>query len=230
MIWGALFRMKIEGKQFNCTQCGDCCKWEGFVLLIDDDIRRLADHEGLSLGDFTAKFTAPKHLKGVLETSLVDKKGTDECVYLKDNKCSVYDIRPKQCSEYPLRYDPKCGGFDTGDKIMKSKYEEAIKSVQAKLAGDTGEKAVLASLFENLDKNKNVASVISKAMDSGIDVYLKDERVKIASLSDLYAFTRVDNNHLVHKATRDLWSLEQGDEGKIVISRLFDDTGNPIRS
>jgi hypothetical protein len=113
---------------------------------------------------------------------------------------------------------------------MKSKYEEAVKRVNKKLAGDTSDKSVMENLFNSLGKEHKAASVVSKAIDSGIDVFLKDENIKIASLADLYAFTRVDDNHLVHKATKDLWSLEAAEDGSIVINRLFDDSGNPIRS
>lgn len=35
-------------------------------------------------------------------------------------------------------------------------------------------------------------------------------------------------NELVHKATQDLWALEKNDEG-FTLSRLFDETGKPLR-
>lgn len=222
--------MVIDGKEFKCTQCGDCCKWDGFVILTEEDIDRLRHREHLSLDQFKDDFVKEKNLKGTIVEILKSKKGTTECIYLKDNKCSVYEIKPKQCSEYPKHFDEECEGFDTGEKVMNSKYELAVKNMNKRLAGDMGEKSIIANLFSSLDKNKGVTSVIAKAMDSGIDVYLKDEKVKIASLADLYAFTRVDDNHLVHKATKDLWSLEAGDDGSITINRLFDGSGNPIRS
>jgi hypothetical protein len=54
---------------------------------------------------------------------------------------------------------------------------------------------------------------------------------RVASLGDLSGFLRwgSDDNELVHKATRDLWSFETGDKGEFVISRLFDDTGEPLK-
>lgn len=53
---------------------------------------------------------------------------------------------------------------------------------------------------------------------------------RVASLGDLSGFLRwgSDDNELVHKATRDLWKCESTDEG-FVISRLFDDTGEPLK-
>lgn len=54
---------------------------------------------------------------------------------------------------------------------------------------------------------------------------------RVASLGDLSGFLRwgSDDNELVHKATRDLWSFETGNKGEFVISRLFDDTGAPLK-
>jgi hypothetical protein len=52
------------------------------------------------------------------------------------------------------------------------------------------------------------------------------------SLGDISAFfSRADAgtvNDLIHKSTKDLWSFEQTDDG-LVISRLFDDTGEPLK-
>jgi hypothetical protein len=51
----------------------------------------------------------------------------------------------------------------------------------------------------------------------------------VAGLGDLGDFLRVaSDDSLVHKATRDLWSLSRkGDQ--YVIERLFDDTGKPLK-
>jgi hypothetical protein len=34
---------------------------------------------------------------------------------------------------------------------------------------------------------------------------------------------------LVHKATKDLWSLKVGEDGSYDIERLFDDAGDPLK-
>jgi len=54
---------------------------------------------------------------------------------------------------------------------------------------------------------------------------------RVANLGDLSGFLRwgTDDGELVHKATRDLWSFETTPEGDYVISRLFDDTGAPLK-
>lgn len=35
--------------------------------------------------------------------ALKDKPGTYDCIFLnEDKKCSIYDVRPKQCVKYPF--------------------------------------------------------------------------------------------------------------------------------
>jgi hypothetical protein len=54
---------------------------------------------------------------------------------------------------------------------------------------------------------------------------------RVGSLGDLSGFLHwgSDDNELVHKATRDLWHCESDQNGGFVISRLFDDTGEPLK-
>lgn len=55
-------------------------------------------------------------------------------------------------------------------------------------------------------------------------------RMIIGNLGDLSQFFSASHsaNELVHKATKDLWSLQQ-EGGKFVVTRLFDDTGKPLK-
>lgn len=50
----------------------------------------------------------------------------------------------------------------------------------------------------------------------------------VASMGDLSDFLKVSSSELVHKATKDLWSVSEED-GEFVIERLFDDTGQPLK-
>jgi hypothetical protein len=54
---------------------------------------------------------------------------------------------------------------------------------------------------------------------------------RVATLGDLSGFLRwgAEDSELVHHATKDLWSFETTDRGDFVISRLFDDTGEPLK-
>lgn len=51
---------------------------------------------------------------------------------------------------------------------------------------------------------------------------------RAASLGDLTDFMKSGGDDLIHKATKDLWSVNKvGDE--YVIARLFDETGTPLK-
>jgi len=54
--------------------------------------------------------------------------------------------------------------------------------------------------------------------------------MRFASIGDLHGIFLADDkkSELVHKSTKDLWSFEEKD-GEYVISRLFDDTGEPLK-
>lgn len=70
--------------------------------------------------------------------------------------------------------------------------------------------------------------------------HIKVASKKVANLDD---FSFISNNSLsqfivakanmedvlVHKATKDLWSLKVGEDGSFDIERLFDDAGDPLK-
>ncbi len=87
-----------EGLRFKCTGCGKCCTGSpGYVFLSPADLYRLAEHFSLSPEEFAANYTYKVDDK----ISLIDRPGTAECVFLKENQCSVYEARPTQCRTFP---------------------------------------------------------------------------------------------------------------------------------
>ena len=87
-----------EGLKFKCTGCGKCCTGSpGYVFLSRSDLDRLADHFQLSSAAFARKYT--RIVDG--QWALLDRKGSADCIFLRDNKCSAYEARPTQCRTYP---------------------------------------------------------------------------------------------------------------------------------
>lgn len=78
----------------DCLSCANCCKTTG-PLFTDKDIERIAKHFKLKPQQFTDTY-----LK-------IDEDGdfvlqSVPCVFLgADNYCSIYEVRPKACREYP---------------------------------------------------------------------------------------------------------------------------------
>ncbi len=87
-----------EGLRFKCTGCGKCCTGSpGYVFLSQSDLAKLAEHFSLSIKEFTARYTYKVDDK----LSLIDRPGTDECIFLKNKECVAYAARPTQCRTFP---------------------------------------------------------------------------------------------------------------------------------
>ena len=57
----------------------------------------------------------------------------------------------------------------------------------------------------------------------------KTATFRVASLGDLTQFLKVADGTLVHKSTKDLWSFNKDADGNFLVSRLFDDEGEPVK-
>ena len=83
-----------EFEKTDCLHCANCCKTTG-PLFTDKDVERIAKH-----------FKMKQHL--FIEQYLRIDEDNDyvlqsvPCTFLgADNYCSIYDVRPKACREFP---------------------------------------------------------------------------------------------------------------------------------
>jgi Fe-S-cluster containining protein len=88
---------RLHEKAFSiidCTQCANCCKTVS-PLFRKEDVRRIAKHLGLKATEFVATYLQADedgdlHLKSL------------PCPFLgEDNHCTIYEVRPRDCAEYP---------------------------------------------------------------------------------------------------------------------------------
>lgn len=89
--------MEMHEKVFACTdclQCANCCKTTG-PLFTDRDIGRISKHLKLKPGGFVEKYLR------IDEDGDYVLKQVPCAFLLPDNRCSIYDVRPKACREYP---------------------------------------------------------------------------------------------------------------------------------
>jgi Fe-S-cluster containining protein len=78
---------------FECEQCGQCCRIHTIgVRITRQEAEQLAQREHLS---------TPEYLANILED-----RGTfivpQPCRYLVNNRCTVHDIKPSVCRNYPF--------------------------------------------------------------------------------------------------------------------------------
>lgn len=85
-----------DGLPFSCTQCGHCCRIEGYVWMTPEEIERVAEHLGLESHVFGGRY-----LRRVGKRwSLVEKPNHD-CIFWEDG-CTIYEVRPSQCRTFPF--------------------------------------------------------------------------------------------------------------------------------
>jgi len=87
-----------KGLRFKCTGCGACCTGSpGVVWVNDQEIKELAEFLNLSIDAFSLQYL--RLVGGRL--SLKEMPKNYDCIFLKNKKCSVYEVRPKQCRSFP---------------------------------------------------------------------------------------------------------------------------------
>ncbi len=85
---------EAEFKQTNCLDCANCCKTTG-PLFTDKDIGRIAKYFKLRPQQFIEQYLRIDEDKDYVLQEV-------PCTFLDaDNYCSIYDVRPKACREFP---------------------------------------------------------------------------------------------------------------------------------
>ena len=85
---------EAEFKKMDCLSCANCCKTTSPIFR-DADIRRISKHLRIKEGKFISDY-----LRMDEEQDYVLK--SSPCSFLdNDNRCSIYDVRPLACREYP---------------------------------------------------------------------------------------------------------------------------------
>ncbi len=83
-----------EFKKTDCLDCANCCKTTG-PLFTDKDVKRISKHFRMKEQQFVDQY-----LRVDEENDYVLK--SVPCTFLDaDNYCSIYDVRPKACAEFP---------------------------------------------------------------------------------------------------------------------------------
>lgn len=83
-----------EFERTDCLTCANCCKTTG-PLFTDKDIQRISKHFRMKEFDFIKTYLRVDEDKDyVLQET--------PCTFLgADNYCSIYEVRPKACREFP---------------------------------------------------------------------------------------------------------------------------------
>jgi Fe-S-cluster containining protein len=91
----ALSLNKLAFKKIDCLKCANCCKTMSPTYK-KADVKRIAKHLNMSFQDYYDKYLEKDEDSG----DYMNK--STPCQFLKkDNMCSIYPVRPKDCSGFP---------------------------------------------------------------------------------------------------------------------------------
>ncbi|MGB8705563.1 MAG: YkgJ family cysteine cluster protein [Gillisia sp.] len=83
-----------EFSRTNCLDCANCCKTTG-PLFTNKDIERISKHFRMKPSGFIDRYLQIDEDKDYVLQKV-------PCEFLgADNYCSIYEVRPKACREYP---------------------------------------------------------------------------------------------------------------------------------
>jgi Fe-S-cluster containining protein len=129
--------------RFRCTKCGICCgdtkEKTRHILLLRTEAEQIAKATLQPISEFTVK------IKDKAPYSYEMKKTEDgKCVFLENNCCTIYAVRPLICRFYPFElkiahsgkytflYTSECSGINKGPILSKSYFRKLFRLARAK--------------------------------------------------------------------------------------------------
>ena len=120
---------------FECRRCGQCCVGEpGTIYVTKDEIASLAGHFHLTIAEFTKRFLYP-----FKDSFSIGEDADGRCLFF-DNGCTVYPLRPAQCSSFPFwfsnlrsedrwrRVEKACPGIGHGRRYGRDEILAIIRT------------------------------------------------------------------------------------------------------
>ncbi|MCB1170548.1 MAG: YkgJ family cysteine cluster protein [Leptospiraceae bacterium] len=115
----------LEGQSFDfkCTGCGNCCKGPGDVYFTEEELKSLKEYLKLSAWAFSR--LKKRLIQDTIPGYYVHRSG-EACLFLEDNRCTVYPVRPLQCRTFP---------FWTSNFNSKSNFRHLQKDCPGTMSG-----------------------------------------------------------------------------------------------
>lgn len=92
--------------RFDCNGCGLCCgdtkQKTRHILLLELEAKHIASQTSRPIADFSAEINDNLPYRHEMK-----KTSEGKCIFLKENQCTIYPLRPLICMFYP--FDLKLG-------------------------------------------------------------------------------------------------------------------------
>ena len=129
---------------FECNCCGLCCGDTDHkrrrILLLESEAEEISAHTGLPIEDFA------NESNGTQPYIYEMRKPQGDCFFLKDNRCTNYELRPLICRFYPfeLKFDQnkdthvfsytlECPMINQGKQLSKMDFEALYTLAEQRL-------------------------------------------------------------------------------------------------
>jgi Fe-S-cluster containining protein len=130
---------------FQCTKCGICCgdtkQKTRHILLLKTETEQIATATSQPTSQFTTK------IKNKAPYNYEMKKTKDgKCIFLKNNRCTIYAARPLICRFYPFElkithsgkhtflYTTECPGINKGPILSKNYFRKLLRLARTQTA------------------------------------------------------------------------------------------------
>ncbi len=133
-----------EKIQFKCLECGICCgdtqEKTRHILLLDEEAQNIAKSVNKSVSDIASKVKDKKPYGYEMKKNTT----TGKCVFLKENRCTIYPKRPLICKFYPFGletsrenqkvffFTTECPGIGHGKVMQKNDYRILLSQAEEK--------------------------------------------------------------------------------------------------
>jgi Fe-S-cluster containining protein len=128
-----------DGLRFRCTRCGNCCTGApGFVWVNEEEIAAIAKFRAEGIEQTREAYT--RH--GTYGQSLKEKANGDCVFYDRQQGCTIYPVRPRQCRTWPFWESnvntpeawkntcEKCPGAGTGELISAEEITRRLNVIR----------------------------------------------------------------------------------------------------
>jgi len=127
-----------EGVRFKCQRCPLCCgdtqDKVRRIFLLEREVEIISKQTSKAIEDISEQIDGFEPYTYVMKKT---KEGV--CIFLNDNSCSIYELRPLVCRFYPFQlqsltnnhyqftYTEECPGIENGPLLKRDFYEKLFK-------------------------------------------------------------------------------------------------------
>jgi len=130
--------------RFRCVKCGLCCgdtkEKTRHILLLRTEVEQIAKTTSHPVSKFAVKIKNRTPYSYEMKKRVEDGK----CVFLENNRCTIYSLRPLICRFYPFElksshsgkytflFTEECLGINKGRMLSEDYFRKMFQLAQAK--------------------------------------------------------------------------------------------------